>query len=146
MSTARRGEFVPKNPSKYVGKQPIIYRSSWEMIFMTICDEHDSVAQWASEPAKIPYRNPVTGKQTVYVPDFLISYVDPRGNKRVELVEVKPLKETVMEKSRHIRDRVRLAINRAKWAAAHKWARKRGIKFTVITEAQLFSRIGALKK
>ena len=43
---------------------------------MRFCDEHPGVTQWASEAIKIPYRNPLTGKNTIYVPDFFISYSD----------------------------------------------------------------------
>ena len=71
-----QGEFTPKNPEKYIGTYPIIFRSSWELVFMNKCDTHPSIKQWASESLKIPYYNPFKRKSTIYVPDFLISYVD----------------------------------------------------------------------
>ena len=55
---------------------------------MKFCDEHPNVSQWASEAVKIPYRNPLTGKYTVYVPDFFIVYADKGGKQKVELIEV----------------------------------------------------------
>jgi hypothetical protein len=57
-----KSKFVPKNSAKYIGKHEPIYRSSWEYTFMTICDNHPSIIQWASEPFKIPYENPITHK------------------------------------------------------------------------------------
>ena len=65
-----------KNPEKYVGTKLPYCRSSWETTFCMFCDNNPSVQQWASEPVKIPYRDPLTGKPTVYVPDFLISYIE----------------------------------------------------------------------
>ena len=44
----------------------------------------------ASEPVKITYQNPLTGKVTGYVPDFVITYIDASGKKHAELIEIKP--------------------------------------------------------
>jgi hypothetical protein len=41
---------------------------------MKFCDTNDHVLQWASESIAIPYRHPITGKMTQYIPDFLITY------------------------------------------------------------------------
>ena len=71
-----QGVYHIKNPEKYIGHGSPRYRSSWEFTFMMFCDNNPSVQQWASESIKIPYRDPLTGKPTVYVPDFLISYID----------------------------------------------------------------------
>jgi len=88
MGKFAQGRFDPKNPEKYVGTRTPIYRSSWEWTFMKTCDENPSIQQWASESIKIPYRDPTTGKQTVYVPDFLIVYVDKDGKKHAEIVDL----------------------------------------------------------
>ena len=92
-----KGKFSPKNAEKYIGLKTPTYRSSWEHAFMRLCDEHPNVAKWASESIKIPYRHPMTGKYTVYVPDFFIVYVDKNGRKHAEMVEVKPKSQTTME-------------------------------------------------
>ena len=68
----RQGIYTVKNVGKYVGKNKPRYRSGWEMTFMMFLDSNDNVINWASEPVRIPYRNPLTGKNTNYVPDFLI--------------------------------------------------------------------------
>ena len=137
----RQGYFKPKNDDKYVGTHPIIYRSSWELSFMRMCDEHTSVASWASESVKIPYHNPITNKYSMYVPDFIVMYEDKNGNKKVELVEVKPAKETLIEHAKSKRDKIQLAINMAKWAAADQWAKKHGMTFRVINEHHLFRNV-----
>ena len=83
-----RGKFSPKNQEKYVGTKTPTYRSSWEHSFMRLCDEHPNVYQWASESIKIPYRHPVTGKHTVYVPDFTVMYTDKHGKRHMEVIEI----------------------------------------------------------
>ena len=98
MGRFAQGKFNLKNPEKYVGNRTPTYRSGWEFTFMKFCDEHPSVSQWASEAIKIPYRNPLTGKHTIYVPDFFIVYSDRGGKQRVELIEVKPKNQALKEK------------------------------------------------
>ncbi len=67
-----QGKFEMKNPAKYVGKKTPLARSSWEFVFMRMLDEHPGVENWASESIQIPYRDPLTGRYTIYVPDFLL--------------------------------------------------------------------------
>ena len=69
-----QGFFEVRNPQKYIGKGKPKYRSGWEHAFMRFCDNNDSIVGWASESIAIPYRNPLTGKMTNYIPDFLIQY------------------------------------------------------------------------
>jgi hypothetical protein len=106
---------------------------------MKMCDEHSSVTKWASEAVQIPYRNPLTGKYTIYVPDFFIAYADRGGKQYVELIEVKPANQTIKEKvgrSRH--NQAAWIVNQAKWEAASAWCRQQGIKFRVINEGDMF--------
>ncbi|CAB4129524.1 head completion protein [uncultured Caudovirales phage] len=138
MTSYAQGEFVPKNPEKYSGKGRIKYRSSWEMTFMSFCDNHPGVVSWASESLQIPYFNPVTAKQTIYVPDFLVIYVDRNDNKHGEVIEIKPSKETMMENAKSQRDKLMVAINMAKWRAASLWCKQQGLVFRILTEHDLF--------
>jgi hypothetical protein len=133
-----QGKFQIKNPGKYIGKGQPTYRSGWEFAFMQFCDNNPSVLQWASEAIHIPYRNPFTNKQTIYVPDFLIIYVDKNGAKHGEVIEVKPSTETTMESARSVRDRAYVALNHAKWQAAAAWCKNQGLKFRVVTENEIF--------
>lgn len=105
---------------------------------MKFCDQNDHVLQWASESVSIPYRHPITGRQTVYVPDFLITYQGANGKTVGELIEIKPRKQTVIEEKQSQYDRMAVAINHAKWDSATKWARRQNLTFRVITEDQIF--------
>jgi hypothetical protein len=134
-----QGIFQVKNPKKYVGHKPPIYRSGWEWAFMQFLDNSKHVLQWASEPIRIPYRNPLTGKPTNYVPDFFVLYQNANGKQVAECVEIKPKKETLIESKRaSVRNRAVVAVNHAKWEAANAWCRQNGITFRVITEDHLF--------
>ena len=139
MARFAQGKFRLKNPKKYGGNRTPTYRSSWEYTFMKFCDEHPSVSQWASEAVKIPYRNPLTGKQTIYVPDFFIVYADKGGKQKVELIEVKPKNQAVKENlGRSRANQAHYVINMAKWEAARAWCKQKGIFFRVITEEDIF--------
>lgn len=134
-----KGIYKIKNPEKYVGTKQPTYRSSWEFTFMTFCDNNPSVNQWSSEPVKIPYRDPLTGRQTVYVPDFLIVYVDKNQKKHAEMIEIKPVKQTVLEKvGKNPYDQAQFVKNQAKWAAATQWCRQQGIRFRIVNEGDIF--------
>ena len=138
MPNWNQGFYTPKNPEKYIGKTPIKYRSAWELTFCNVCDNHPNIVQWASESLRITYINPLTGKQTVYIPDFLVIYVDKYGNKQGEIIEIKPSKETTLERAQSKRDKYAVALNTAKWEAAQKWAQRNGLKFRVMTEEHLY--------
>jgi hypothetical protein len=131
-----------KNPEKYVGSKTPMYRSSWEMTFMLFCDNNPSIQEWSSEPVKIPYRDPLTGKQTVYVPDFLISYVDKNMKKHVELVEIKPANQMLQEKvGKNPYNQAQWIKNQAKWASANEWCKRQNIKFRIINENDIFHNV-----
>jgi len=138
MANFRQGIYTVKNPQKYVGAGQPRYRSGWEMTFMMFLDSNENIVQWASESIRIPYRNPVTGKQSIYVPDFFITYRDRTNRMRAELVEIKPKKQSLIESKMTARDGAIVAVNYAKWDAATKWCRRQGITFRVITEDQIF--------
>jgi len=133
-----QGTYDVMNPAKYVGHGRPRYRSGWEQSFMRFCDSNDHVLQWASESIAIPYRHPLTGKMTTYVPDFLITYRTRNNTVRAELIEIKPKKQSVIESKMSSRDRAVVAVNYAKWDAATKWARRNGMTFRVITESDMF--------
>ena len=138
MANFAQGVFVPKNPEKYIGLGTPTYRSSWEFTFMSFCDNNPAVLNWVSEGVKIPYFNPVSGKQTIYVPDFLVVYIDANQRQHTELVEIKPSKEATMESAKSYRDKLMVAMNMAKWAAADSWCRANNMRFRVVTEFDIF--------
>jgi len=133
------GKFQLKNPKKYVGKKAPTYRSSWENTVMTFFDNNPAILQWASEAIHINYRNPFTGKNTIYVPDFFILYVDAAGKQHAEIIEVKPLKETTLEAAKSTRDKAAAILNQAKWQAARAYCASQGLVFRVVTEHDLFA-------
>ena len=139
MSRWAQGQYIVQNPSKYVGRGTPRYRSGWEHSFMRFCDTNDNVLQWASESIAIPYMNPVTGKKSNYVPDFLITYRQKNNTVRAELIEIKPKKQSVIESKMSSKDRAIVAINYCKWAAAQKWCNQHGLTFRVITENDMFA-------
>ena len=133
-----QGFFEVRNPQKYIGKGKPKYRSGWEHAFMRFCDNNDSIVGWASESIAIPYRNPLTGKMTNYIPDFLIQYRTRDNTVKTELIEIKPKKQSVPESKASVRDRAIVAVNYAKWDAATKWCRRQGLQFRVLTEDDIF--------
>ena len=134
-----QGKFALKNPSKYLGTKDPLYRSSWEFAFMKFCDESAAIAKWASEAVRIPYRNPLTGRYTIYVPDFFINYVDKGGQTHAEIVEIKPQNQSIKEKvGKNLNNQASYILNQAKWEAATAWCRQKGLKFRVINETDIF--------
>jgi hypothetical protein len=138
MSKFAQGVYQPKNPDKYVGKGLPRYRSGWEWSFFQFCDNNDNVLQWASEAISIPYRNPITGKMSNYVPDIFMTYRTKNNQVRAEIVEIKPRKQSLIEGRMSDRDRAVVAVNHAKWNAAVKWCNRAGLVFRVINETDMF--------
>jgi len=140
MSKFAQGEYLPENREKYVGGKAPFYRSSWELAFMRMCDAHPNIVKWASENVKIPYRSPLDGRWHNYVPDFMIQYIDKDEKEHVELIEIKPSSQTTMEAAgKGRKNQIAVALNAAKWTAAQEWCSRKGIRFKVINEDQIFS-------
>ncbi len=139
MARWAQGLYQPKHPDKYIGKKIPRYRSSWEWAFMNFCDNNPSIMQWASESIQIPYRHPLTGKNTIYVPDFFIVY-NSKGKKRIaELIEIKPNNQAKLENvGKNIQNQASYIVNKAKWEAAGKWCKHKGIRFRILTESDIF--------
>ena len=134
-----QGKFVMTAPEKYVGNKMPTYRSSWEFSFMRFCDTNKSIQKWASEAVQIPYKDPLTGRQTVYVPDFFIQYVDKNSRVNTELIEIKPASQSIFERvGKNKYNQLQYVKNQAKWQAATMWCKKQGIKFRVLNENDLF--------
>jgi TnsA endonuclease N terminal len=142
MSKFARGKFTMTHPEKYVGTKMPTYRSSWEWSFMKFCDTNVNIQKWASEAVQIPYRDPLTGRQTVYVPDFFIQYADKRNRVMTELVEIKPASQTILERvGKNKYNQTQFVKNQAKWAAASLWCRQQGITFRILNENDIFSQV-----
>lgn len=139
MAKFAQGRFEMKNPEKYVGKKTPLARSSWEFVFMRMLDENPGVINWASESIQIPYQDPLTGRYTIYVPDFFMVYADKSGKKHAEVIEVKPASQTFREqvgKSKYNQEQY--VKNLAKWEAATAWCKQQGLVFRVVNEGDIF--------
>jgi len=137
--TSSKGLFFPKYPEKYVGDlNNITYRSSWERRFMEFCDANLNIMKWGSEEIYIPYMKPTTKRMHRYYPDFFIMYQNSKGQMVKEIIEIKPMKETVLTKKSSTYDKVAIVINMAKWEAAKQFCAAHGMTFRVLTEQSLF--------
>ena len=137
-----QGVYHPRNANKYIGAGQIIYRSSWENHFCIFCDTNEHVLEWASEPMRIPYKHPITGKNTTYVPDFLIRYRTKSNKIITELIEIKPAGQSALKEGMNQNQRATVAVNHAKWEMARSWCKKQGIRFRVMTELDMFAQSG----
>lgn len=140
-----QGFYTILNPEKYVGKGTPKYRSGWELTFMRFCDNHPSVVSWASECVRIPYKNPFTGRDTYYIPDFLVTY-QVNGVNRAELIEIKPKAQAVMELARSQQEKMAVALNMCKWQAAQIWCKRMGATFRILTEEDIYNNANPTRK
>jgi len=139
--------YIPVHKEKYKGSYPIICRSTWETEFCKWADMSSGIIQWSSEDVGIKYQDPnmpiKDGKPKfrTYYPDFLI-----QTNKgEIFLIEVKPYKETI-QPTRSSRKSNKTIVtetktwrtNQAKWRAAKAYCARKGWKFKIITEKELF--------
>jgi len=148
----KQGYFTPHNPHKYTGDlSKIIYRSSWELKFLTYCDQNDAVVEYASEPVGVPYFNPILKKECTYWIDCYMATKGTNDSLNKWLIEVKPNKyltppeppkrlteKQTLNYARHAKAYI---INNAKFAAARLYASKHEMRFGIITENFLFSKV-----
>ncbi|MCX8008105.1 MAG: head completion protein [Patescibacteria group bacterium] len=141
-----QGKYIPKHPEKYKGNpNAIFFRSFWEYHLFRWLDSSSKVLEWGSETVVVPYKSPKTGRYHRYFVDIYAKIIDKDNVPRKYLIEVKPYKETIPPKT--MRDtpkyRQRLMnyyVNLAKWKAAEEEAEKKGMKFVVITEKELYGK------
>jgi len=136
------GEYHPKNKDKYKGKLPIIFRSSWEKQAMWWLDNHPGVVSWGAESTVIPYY--FKGKRHRYFIDLTATFTTSTGHQKY-LIEIKPYKQTIppvdsprKKKKTLMQEAFTYGKNQAKWDAATAYAKRKGWKFIVVTEKQLF--------
>jgi hypothetical protein len=141
---AHKGKYVPKYPAKYVGNvRQIVFRSGYELKFFRYCDYSKNVLAWSSEDVIIPYRNPITGEFHRYFVDIYIKHRLPDGTIKETLIEIKPASQCrppeiqKRKTKRYLKEVETYVINKAKWTAADKYARKRGMTFCLFSEREL---------
>lgn len=122
----------------------VVYRSSWEKKCFIHFDHASYIEKWVSEDYPIPYISPKDGRWHRYFPDFVIITRNKEGEKQVTIIEVKPEKEKYppkrqgKKKSRYLKEAMTYEVNIKKWEAAREYCEKRGWKFIILTEKQIF--------
>lgn len=164
-SKYHQGYFYPKNPEKCLTPNSNIYRSGYELQFLTYCDNCPSILRYASEPIAIPYKNPVSSfaycmrkginpndtrywKTSMYNVDFWIEVPDGAGGTRKIFIEIKPYAQTIPPVKpdenakpaafkRYNKESMTFLQNNAKWKAAKEFCSVRGCEFMIVTERTL---------
>lgn len=141
---AYSGRFKPTNITKYRGDhRNIIYRSSWEKVFMKYCDKNDNIIEWGSEEVVIPYKSPIDNRIHRYFPDFYIKVKDLSGRPKKYIIEIKPKKQTQepviqrVKTKKYVREVMEYAKNSAKWDAAITFCKDSMMEFKILTEDNL---------
>lgn len=146
-STYSQGWFTPDNAGKYLGDvKNIVFRSSWELHVFEFCDDNKHILKWSSEEIAIPYKKPtfkkVPFKPAKYYPDLYVEYVSTGGAIIRQMIEIKPNKQTKPSRARKTKNRLYenavYIINQSKWEAARQWCRARNIRFTIMSENDIF--------
>ena len=142
---AYSGKFImpDKAKHKYEGDSAnIVYRSSWERLFMEWLCKNPDVITFSSEEFAIPYISPVDDRTHRYFVDFKVKF----ANGTTILIEIKPAHQTKKpvakkgKKQSSLMEEVKTyAVNYAKWKYAETYASERGWKFAVFTEHTLKS-------
>lgn len=139
----RQGFYIPKKPLKWINimetsePQPIVFRSGWEQQFYKWMDETTAIYRCGVEIIKILYKDPIKNRMSYYVPDAYMEYLDDLKRPHKVLIEIKPLKETSLKETSNGYDKLMVAKNSMKWAAAIQYCKKRGIEFKVMHEHNL---------
>lgn len=140
----KKGIYPLKNPSKYKGTTPIIYRSYPEFRLMSFFDTRPFVLEWTSESVVVPYIRPDDGRVHRYYIDFSCKFLNTDKTITKYLIEYKPFRQTQQPTPRnnkkektYLMECLTYAINQSKWKSAEQYAKKNNMKFMIITEKEL---------
>ena len=141
------GKFVPRFAQKYVGRYPIIVRSSWERMMCQWLDGNPEVIKWSSEGHIIHYYDPIQQKRRRYFPDFYAEILNKKKQPVKYIIEVKPNRETGppvktrgQSKKTQLYQEATWVTNKAKFEAAQQYCNKLGYRFKLLTENEMFGR------
>lgn len=139
-----QGIYTCKNPKKYIGTTPIIFRSRMELKAFRYLDNNPNVLSWSSESVVIPYVSPKDGKTHRYFVDLVAKLKSKDGEIKKLLIEVKPERQTkpptISAKKKQktiLYENYTYAINCAKWSAAKEWCGRKGYIFIILNEKHL---------
>lgn len=139
-----QGIYSPKNPKKYSGTYPIVYRSMLELKAFRYLDNNPNVLTWGSESVVIPYQSPVDGKIHRYFVDLVAKLNSKDGTIKKLLIEVKPERQTrppeITSRKKQktiLYEKYQFAVNTKKWEAARAWCKTNGYTFIILNENHL---------
>lgn len=154
------GEYLLQHPEKYKGTKKPIYKSSFEHRVFYWCDMNLNVVEWEYEPIYIEYlfelddnakqyeKDLVDGKVHKYYPDVIAKIKLQNGTIETFILEIKPYSQTVRptepkKKTKKSMNKFNNALqeflkNSKKWEYADIYAKKNGMKFTLLTERHIF--------
>lgn len=119
---------------------------------MHFFDTNPDVIWWQSEERAIAYRSPKTNGLHRYFPDFIVKIRNRKtGVIEIRVIEVKPKSQTKPPKKgsnqkKYLSEVMTYGVNMAKWQAAKFFCEKRGWKFMVLTEDEIFGPKYKVKK
>jgi len=138
-----QGIYPVKNIDKYLGDpKKCEYRSGWERKVFKMLDENPKVLGWGAEPLAVPYLSPKDNKVHRYFPDIIV-VADNNGVQVTTLIEIKPLKETMLpkkqgkKKDRYIYEVMTYHVNKSKWKSAKALCDSKGWTFKIMTEKEI---------
>jgi len=136
---AKTGTYLLKNPEKYCGSQPPVYKSNLEYLFCRYADTNPAVVSWGYENAVVKYldRSCSPAKVRRYYVDFVCKIRVGPAFKTV-WVEIKNSCEATKPGPKAAPKTVLTWIkNSCKWQAARMVAKQRGYDFRILTEKEL---------
>lgn len=155
------GYYELKNPGKFLGTDKPYYKSSYECRMMYWCDMNKNVIEWNYEPFPIDYifevpwnapewkKNLVDFKTHRYYMDFYAKILLSDGTVQRYMLEIKPANQTIEPKEPKRKTKKAMnnfflntqeyIKNSNKWKAAEEFCLKKGYKFQVLTEQNLYT-------
>lgn len=128
----KQGYIDPRSCKKLfesISNESIIYRSSYELKFITWLENSDKVKGWGSECLCIPYMY-IDGTTHKYYPDYMVEMMD--GS--VMVVEIKPYNQTQKPKNENGWAWKEYTKNMCKWKATREFCERNKLIFKILTE------------
>ena len=139
----KQGYYEINEKAKYIGKYPVIFRSSWEKKFCQYCDNNPDIIKWSSEPFRIQYFNIMDKEFHYYFPDYFIQikkadrilqYVVEIKPKSQLMKPIIPKKKTLKAAMSYKKALSTYVTNLCKIRALKNFARDRNFEVLIITE------------
>lgn len=142
-SRFKQGYFDGRNPRKYFGKRPIIYRSSLELNFMIKMELNPAVKRWGSESLVIKYQmqqKNSDGKIVTVTHNYNTDFMVELNSGNIYVVEVKPAAQVPLNEAQIKKTPINYK-NACKWRAAMSYCKLKGWEFKIVTELHLKTKV-----